>query len=74
MVPLAGLTSAQSHHMLPHDALPLIPALLPCFAHTAKAASRYAQACFTSGLTGFLLEQVLRLPVEQISPDSTKGG
>jgi len=55
--------------MLQHDALPLIPALLPCFAHTAKAASRYAQACFTSGLTGFLLEQVLRLPVEQISPD-----
>ena len=63
------LTSAQSHHGLLQGALPLIPALLPCFAHTAKAASRYAQACFTSGLTGFLLEQVLRLPVGQISPD-----
>ena len=63
------LTSTQSHQRLLHDVLSLIPALLPCFAHTAKAASRYAQACFTSGLTGFLLEQVLRLPVGQISPD-----
>jgi hypothetical protein len=47
-------------HGLLQGALPLIPALLPCFAHTAKAASRYAQACFTSGLTCFLLEQALR--------------
>jgi len=46
-----------------------IPALLPCFAHTAKAASRYAQACFTSGLTGFLLEQALRSLAGQTSPD-----
>ena len=63
------LTSAQSHHELLQGALPLIPALLPYFAHTAKAASRYAQACFTSGLTGFLLEQALRSLAGQISPD-----
>jgi hypothetical protein len=55
------LTSTQSHQRLLHDVLSLIPALLPCFAHTAKAASRYAQACFTSGLTGFLFRTGIKI-------------
>ena len=34
-----------------------------------KTASECAQAYFTSGLTGYFLEQLLRPHVEQISPD-----